>query len=65
MGKKIEHHLIALWLIVMGLIGFRLFEFYEGNNHAGKVNSVLWKLKKGQAEILEYLEYQDKYDDED
>lgn len=64
MGKKIEHHLIALWLIVIGLAGLRLLEFYEGDNQAQKVNSVLWKLKKGQAEILEYLEYQDKYDDE-
>ena len=64
MGKKVEHHLIALWLLVIGLVGLRVYEFYEGSNHAQKINNVLWKLKKGQAEIIEYLEYQDNYDDD-
>ena len=60
---KVHHHLIALWLVVIALGGLRVFEFYEGNNHVHKINHVLRKLSKGQKKILDYIKYNENYDD--
>lgn len=61
---KVHHHLIALWLVVIALGGLRVFEFYEGNNDTQKINYVLRKLAKGQKKILEYIKYNETYDDD-
>jgi hypothetical protein len=64
MINNLHLHLIALWLLVLALSGLRVWDFYQGDNQSKKINSALWNLKKGQKQVLEYLKYQESYDDD-
>ena len=62
--NKMLWNLVALWLVVLVLIGLRVFEFYEGDGDTKQISTTLWKIKRGQDKILEHIKFQDSYDDD-